>query len=492
MVGFRISGVVRAARRAHERMQLGIPPGERDAFLQGVATTVAHVEGLCAKNGATPRDLPAPSRRALGDLQALARLAPDALPAPRDGEEAHRPLAISNVVSALDRTLCDLSRVKREGAAAEDAMLPARACVEAVERICREKRTSLAALPIRTGEAYALLRWLTDEENLAHYLDRRDAAARAFEAVLGPGGAPSPGVPGGRWQGLRPLIRFQPGSRVYRLAPEGGILDCRLGVGWLGADDDDFETLGAVALYRDAAPRAHVAAHQTFLDSEDFGALHHELTALREGSSERPKGRVCDLDVLFDHLNERFFRRALPRPRLTWDAGTSIRRFGCYVASLDQARIDVRLDDERVPEFVAEFVLYHELLHKVHGVRMRGRRRYAHTPAFRADERRFPRWREAETWLSRIASGGAGRVEREETAGETRCDRCATSPPVPARPDPVQPAPAPRPLVPRRYGPPRPTVEPLHSGKVARNAPCPCGSGRKYKKCCLGSEPPVA
>ena len=25
---------------------------------------------------------------------------------------------------------------------------------------------------------------------------------------------------------------------------------------------------------------------------------------------------------------------------------------------------------------------------------------------------------------------------------------------------------------------------PVHSSKVGRNEPCPCGSGRKYKKCC--------
>ena len=24
--------------------------------------------------------------------------------------------------------------------------------------------------------------------------------------------------------------------------------------------------------------------------------------------------------------------------------------------------------------------------------------------------------------------------------------------------------------------------------KISRNAPCPCGSGKKYKKCCLGKE----
>jgi uncharacterized protein YecA (UPF0149 family) len=26
--------------------------------------------------------------------------------------------------------------------------------------------------------------------------------------------------------------------------------------------------------------------------------------------------------------------------------------------------------------------------------------------------------------------------------------------------------------------------EPVRSEKIGRNAPCPCGSGKKYKKCC--------
>ncbi len=30
-----------------------------------------------------------------------------------------------------------------------------------------------------------------------------------------------------------------------------------------------------------------------------------------------------------------------------------------------------------------------------------------------------------------------------------------------------------------------------HSGKISRNAPCPCGSGKKYKRCCLGKSAPV-
>lgn len=29
-----------------------------------------------------------------------------------------------------------------------------------------------------------------------------------------------------------------------------------------------------------------------------------------------------------------------------------------------------------------------------------------------------------------------------------------------------------------------PTAQQQHSGKIGRNDPCPCGSGKKFKKCC--------
>jgi len=33
-----------------------------------------------------------------------------------------------------------------------------------------------------------------------------------------------------------------------------------------------------------------------------------------------------------------------------------------------------------------------------------------------------------------------------------------------------------------------PVPAPVSYPKVGRNDPCPCGSGRKFKKCCLGKE----
>ncbi len=44
-------------------------------------------------------------------------------------------------------------------------------------------------------------------------------------------------------------------------------------------------------------------------------------------------------------------------------------------------------------------------------------------------------------------------------------------------------APAP-PSVPQANVPPPPPPEPVRSVKIGRNEPCPCGSGKKHKKCC--------
>ncbi len=44
----------------------------------------------------------------------------------------------------------------------------------------------------------------------------------------------------------------------------------------------------------------------------------------------------------------------------------------------------------------------------------------------------------------------------------------------------------PTPLLPKGAAAPSPAVTAGSAGKVGRNDPCPCGSGKKHKKCCLG------
>jgi hypothetical protein len=61
------------------------------------------------------------------------------------------------------------------------------------------------------------------------------------------------------------------------------------------------------------------------------------------------------------------------------------------------------LDVPEVPEFLVEYVLYHEMLHVKHRPRIISGRRINHHAAFRADERRFAYYAEAMAYLDRLA-----------------------------------------------------------------------------------------
>lgn len=107
------------------------------------------------------------------------------------------------------------------------------------------------------------------------------------------------------------------------------------------------------------------------------------------------KGRVYDLHRLFGRLNRHYFGGELTRPRLIWSPRRTRRILGRYDELLDTIVISRTLDDEEVPVFAVEFVLYHEMLHLRHPSRVVDGRRVYHSPAFRRDERRFARYDEA-------------------------------------------------------------------------------------------------
>lgn len=115
------------------------------------------------------------------------------------------------------------------------------------------------------------------------------------------------------------------------------------------------------------------------------------------------KGNFYDLDEIFDDLNSRFFAKKMPKPTLTWSTGKTFRIFGHQDAIHNTVVISQTLDDAKVPKFVVEYVLYHELLHIKHPTKVINGRRYSHTPVFRTDERKFPRYEEAEDLLEKLA-----------------------------------------------------------------------------------------
>jgi hypothetical protein len=116
----------------------------------------------------------------------------------------------------------------------------------------------------------------------------------------------------------------------------------------------------------------------------------------------RTSGQVHDLAVVFDRLNRRFFS-GKHEARITW--GPSRRRpnqrsikVGSYSLEDGLIRVHPALDNEGVPAYFVEWIVFHEMLHGKHAIREVGGRRCFHPPEFARDERRFPDYGRARLW----------------------------------------------------------------------------------------------
>jgi hypothetical protein len=115
-----------------------------------------------------------------------------------------------------------------------------------------------------------------------------------------------------------------------------------------------------------------------------------------------PEGRYFHLEEVFDSLNERFFHGLLGRPELTWSGQTAKRSLGHYDASHNTIVVSRVFDRPSSPRYALEYLLFHEMLHLKHPVRMRGLRRSVHPRDFKTDEARFPQLSEALAFIRRL------------------------------------------------------------------------------------------
>jgi hypothetical protein len=115
-----------------------------------------------------------------------------------------------------------------------------------------------------------------------------------------------------------------------------------------------------------------------------------------------PEGRYYHLEEVFDSLNARFFGGLLGRPELTWSEGLAKRSLGHYDAAHNTIVVSRVFDRPSSPRYAIEYLLYHEMLHLKHPVRMKGLRRSVHPREFKAEEALFPQLNEALAFIRRL------------------------------------------------------------------------------------------
>jgi hypothetical protein len=149
--------------------------------------------------------------------------------------------------------------------------------------------------------------------------------------------------------------------------------------------------------------RAHADRYRRYVSSE---AVAKQAERVRQTRGRKrllsARGEFYDLDEVFESLNRRFFHGLLGRPTLTWSAHHARRMLGHYDAAHNTIMVSRVFDRSDTPRCAVEYLLYHEMLHLKHPVRVKAGRRCVHSKAFQAEERLFPELDEAKEYLKRL------------------------------------------------------------------------------------------
>jgi predicted metal-dependent hydrolase len=173
-----------------------------------------------------------------------------------------------------------------------------------------------------------------------------------------------------------------------------------------GAPDAILRAIAHILLakmYRRPVDRGHAARYRKYVASHDIVRKAHLVRQMRGRKRlHSAQGHVYDLDAIFEDLNTRFFHGLMARPRMSWSPSRTRRILGHYDPAHNAIIISRIFDHPGVPRYVIEYIVYHEMLHLKHPVRLRGSRRCVHSADFQAEEKLFPRLAEANAFLKRL------------------------------------------------------------------------------------------
>lgn len=156
-------------------------------------------------------------------------------------------------------------------------------------------------------------------------------------------------------------------------------------------------------MYRRPIDRGQAARYRKYVASHEIVRKTHLVRQMRGRKKLRPaRGHYYDLDAVFEELNTRFFHGLMARPRMSWSQTKTRRILGHYDPAHNAIVISRIFDHPAMPAFVLEYIVYHEMLHLKHPVRLRGSRRCVHSAEFQAEEKLFPRVNEANAFLKRL------------------------------------------------------------------------------------------
>lgn len=156
-------------------------------------------------------------------------------------------------------------------------------------------------------------------------------------------------------------------------------------------------------MYRRPINRQHATRYRRYVSSQHMSRKAHLVRQMRGRKRIlSAQGHAYDLEAIFNDLNHQFFHGLLARPRMTWSSEHARNRLGHYDPAHNAIVVSKLFDHPRVPRYAVEYIVYHEMLHLKHPVKLRGSRRCVHSPEFQAEEKLFHQLEAAKEFLKQL------------------------------------------------------------------------------------------
>jgi hypothetical protein len=200
------------------------------------------------------------------------------------------------------------------------------------------------------------------------------------------------------------FFRFTSLNTTIRLRE--GVIKVHLSDLLEGAPESVLSAIGHILLaklYRKPIDASHADRYRRYASSE---AVVRQSERIRQSRGRKKistaKGEHYDLDEIFETLNFRFFHGLLGRPLLTWSEHTSRRSLGHYDPAHNTIMVSRVFDKRNTPRYAVEYLMYHEMLHLKHPVKVKAGRRCVHGREFQAEEKLFPELDKAKIFLKTL------------------------------------------------------------------------------------------
>ena len=206
-----------------------------------------------------------------------------------------------------------------------------------------------------------------------------------------------------RWK-IPVYVHFRPMRGLYQMKQDRAGTILSLPTPAIIYEESDFQQMARHILQRDPQSKRNLVKRMA---DEDFQMIAEQIEVLG-GVVDLAAGKHFDLNQIFDRVNAGYFNSEIKRPKLYWSKTLTHRKFGHYDWVHDAIMLSRSMDSTAVPSYVVEYVMYHEMLHKVLGLKRTGSRNYAHTAEFYAREKQFAEYAQAEKGIHQLALNRRG------------------------------------------------------------------------------------